>query len=88
MKQKIQQVGYFEKVKLLLVPLKHHVMKKGLWRYSSIHFLISSLDGGKWSASRFAHFTPPKCSPLPTESRLGWPHSRLDAEANIKISCS
>jgi len=44
------------KVKLSLYLTKHHIM--GEWRHSSTHSLISALDGGEWSASRSAHFTP------------------------------
>jgi len=29
----------------------------GEWNYSSTHSLISTLDGGEWSASRTGRFT-------------------------------
>jgi hypothetical protein len=32
----------------------------GEWKYSSIHSLISALDGREWSASRPGRFTPGK----------------------------
>jgi hypothetical protein len=37
--------------------------RNGEWRYSSTHPLISALDGGEWSASRPAPFTPRERAP-------------------------
>jgi len=35
----------------------------GDWMYSSTHSLTSALDGGEWSASRPARFTPRERAP-------------------------
>jgi len=50
------------KVKVKLSPCfneaPRHEGVLGKWRYISTHSLISALDGGEWSASRFGRFTP------------------------------
>jgi hypothetical protein len=52
----------------------------GEWRYRSTHSLTSALDGGEWSASRPAHFTPRERAPG-THWIGGWvcPRAVLDA---------
>jgi hypothetical protein len=58
----------------------------GEWRYSSTHSLTSALDGGEWSASRPARFTPRERAPG-THWIGGWvgPGTVLDTVAKRKI---
>jgi hypothetical protein len=58
----------------------------GEWRYSSTHSLTSALDGGEWSASRLAHFTPRERAPG-THGIGSWvdPRAVLDAVVKRKI---
>jgi hypothetical protein len=57
----------------------------GKWRYSSTHS-TSALDGGEWSASRPARFTPSERAPG-THWIEGWvgPRAVLDAVVKRKI---
>jgi hypothetical protein len=54
--------------------------------YSSTHSLTSALDGGEWSASRPARFTPGETAP-DTHCIGGWvgPRAVLDAVVKRKI---
>jgi hypothetical protein len=55
----------------------------GKWRYSSIHSLISALDGGEWSASRPGRFTPRERAPG-THWIGGWVGLRATLDAVVK----
>jgi hypothetical protein len=65
----------------------------GAWgerRYSSYSFLISTLDGGEWSASRPGRALPPPGQRTPCTNWIGgWvgPRAGLDAGARRKIDC-
>jgi hypothetical protein len=66
-----------------------HAMKAlGGEEYSSYSFLASTLDGGKWSASRLGPALPRGKDPrYPLYRRLGGPQTGLDTEARGKILC-
>jgi hypothetical protein len=54
------------KVKLSLCFFNRTPYNEGIlreWRYSSMHYLTSALDGGEWSASRPGRFTPRERAP-------------------------
>jgi hypothetical protein len=72
---------------LSLYLTKHHAIKVYWeWRYSSMHSLTSSLDGGEWSASRPGRLTPRERAPG-THLIGGWagPRAVLDAVVKRKI---
>jgi hypothetical protein len=53
-----------------------HTDAKGEKRYSSYSFLISTLEGGEWSASPIGRALPPWKDPqYPLGRRLGGPQS-------------
>jgi hypothetical protein len=54
----------------------------GVWRYSSMRSLTSTLDGGKWSASRPGRFTPRERDP---GTHWVGPRASLDAVVKRKI---
>jgi hypothetical protein len=57
------------------------------WRYSSVHSLISALDGGEWSASRSGRFTPrEEAFWHPSDRRLGGTQSRSGGGGEEKNS--
>jgi hypothetical protein len=58
----------------------------GEWRYSSMHSLTSTLDGGDWSAPRLDRFTPRERAPS-THWIGGWvsPKAVLDTVVKRKI---
>jgi hypothetical protein len=77
--------GTMVKVKLSLcfnwAPRHEGVL--GQWMYSSTHSLTSALDGGEWSASRPARFTPRERAPS-THWIGGWVGPRPVLEAVVK----
>jgi hypothetical protein len=56
------------------------------WRYRTMHYLTSALDGGEWSASRPGRFTPRERAPG-VHWIGGWvgPRAVLDAVVKRKI---
>jgi hypothetical protein len=50
-------------------------------------FLILSLDGSEWSASRPASLPPGKEPPLSIRSETGWAAAGLDVVEHRKFSC-
>jgi hypothetical protein len=61
------------KLSLCFFLTEHHAVKAYLadWRYSSMHSLTSTLDGGEWSASRPGRFNPRERAP-DTHRIGGW----------------
>jgi hypothetical protein len=55
----------------------------GEWRYSSMHFFTSALDGGEWSASRPSRFTPRERAPG-THWIWGWVDPTAGLETVVK----
>jgi hypothetical protein len=73
-----------KKVKLTLCLIKHYAMSE--WMYRSTVFLISTLVGGEWSASRPCCFTYRGKSPRYSLDRmLGGPQGRSGRFAEVKI---
>jgi hypothetical protein len=63
----------------------HNAMKGriGEWRYSAIHSLTSTLEGGEWSASRHGCFIPRERA-SDTHWIGGWMGTRTVLDAVVK----
>jgi hypothetical protein len=67
------------KSKIKAVPVLHFTE----WRYSSMHYLTSALDGGECSASRPGRFTPRDEPLLPIGQEADWAPS--DVPNNLML---